>query len=94
VDAHGARVTFVHYVPVWVQHPSLVVLPVGRGCRLIRRTRRSCALPTRARSPQQAAQRRCSPFPHTCPNARGVNHQRAPRTRGCSISGAGARASR
>ena len=34
VDAHGARVTFVHYVPIWVQHPSFVVLPVGRGLRI------------------------------------------------------------
>ncbi len=34
VDASGARVTFVHYVPIWVQHPSFVVLPVGTGLRL------------------------------------------------------------
>jgi poly-gamma-glutamate capsule biosynthesis protein CapA/YwtB (metallophosphatase superfamily) len=34
VDGHGARVTFVHYVPIWVQHPSFVVLPVGRGLRI------------------------------------------------------------
>jgi Bacterial capsule synthesis protein PGA_cap len=34
VDARGARVTFVHYVPIWVQHPSFVVLPVGRGLRI------------------------------------------------------------
>jgi hypothetical protein len=34
VDAHGAGVTFVHYVPIWVQHPSFVVLPVGRGLRI------------------------------------------------------------
>ncbi len=34
VDVHGARVTFVHYVPIWVQHPSFVVLPVGRGLRI------------------------------------------------------------
>ncbi|MBV8712292.1 MAG: CapA family protein [Solirubrobacterales bacterium] len=34
VDAHRARVTFVHYVPIWVQHPSFVVLPVGRGLRI------------------------------------------------------------
>jgi Bacterial capsule synthesis protein PGA_cap len=33
VDNHGARVTFVHYVPIWVQHPSFVVLPVGTGLR-------------------------------------------------------------
>jgi len=33
VDGRGARVTFVHYVPIWVQHPSFVVLPVGRGLR-------------------------------------------------------------
>lgn len=36
VDARGARVTFVHYVPIWVQHPSFVVLPVGRGMRIDR----------------------------------------------------------
>ena len=34
VDAHGARVTFINYVPIWVQHPSFVVLPVGRGLRV------------------------------------------------------------
>ncbi len=34
VDARGARVTFVHYVPIWVQHPSFVVLPVAAGLRI------------------------------------------------------------
>lgn len=34
VNAHSARVTFVHYVPIWVQHPSFVVLPVGRGLKI------------------------------------------------------------
>ena len=34
VDAHGARVTFIHFVPIWVQHPSFTVLPVGRGLRV------------------------------------------------------------
>jgi poly-gamma-glutamate synthesis protein (capsule biosynthesis protein) len=29
VDRHGARVTFVHYVPIWVRHPDYVVLPAG-----------------------------------------------------------------
>ncbi len=33
VDRHGARATFVHYVPIWVQHPSFVVLPVFTGLR-------------------------------------------------------------
>jgi len=33
VDSHGARVTFVHYVPIWVQHPTFTVLPVGTGLR-------------------------------------------------------------
>jgi len=33
VDARGARVTFVHYVPILVQHPSFVVLPAGTGLR-------------------------------------------------------------
>jgi hypothetical protein len=33
VDQHGARVTFVHYVPIWVQHPTFDVLPVGSGLR-------------------------------------------------------------
>jgi Bacterial capsule synthesis protein PGA_cap len=31
VDRYGARVTFVHYVPIWVQHPTFLVLPVGRS---------------------------------------------------------------
>jgi poly-gamma-glutamate synthesis protein (capsule biosynthesis protein) len=33
VNARGARVTFVHYVPIWVRHPDYVVLPVGRALR-------------------------------------------------------------
>jgi hypothetical protein len=33
VDRHGARVTFVHYVPIWVQHPDFLVLPVGTALR-------------------------------------------------------------
>jgi poly-gamma-glutamate synthesis protein (capsule biosynthesis protein) len=34
VDQRSARVAFVHYVPIWVQHPTFVVLPVGRGLRV------------------------------------------------------------
>jgi hypothetical protein len=34
VDQRGARVTFVHYVPIWVQHPTFTVLPVGRGLKV------------------------------------------------------------
>ncbi len=34
VDARAARVKFVHYVPIWVQHPSFVVLPVETGLRI------------------------------------------------------------
>jgi poly-gamma-glutamate synthesis protein (capsule biosynthesis protein) len=33
VDGDRSRVTFVHYVPVWVQHPTYTVLPVGTGLR-------------------------------------------------------------
>ena len=33
VDSHGARVSFIHYVPIWVQHPSYVVLPAGSTWR-------------------------------------------------------------
>jgi poly-gamma-glutamate synthesis protein (capsule biosynthesis protein) len=33
VDQHGARVTVVHYVPIWVSHPSFVVLPAGPSIR-------------------------------------------------------------
>jgi hypothetical protein len=33
VDARGARVAFVHYVPIWVRHPDYEVLPVGRAMR-------------------------------------------------------------
>jgi hypothetical protein len=29
VDSHGARVTFIHYVPIWVRHPDFLVLPTG-----------------------------------------------------------------
>jgi hypothetical protein len=33
VDGHGARVTDVHYLPVWVRHPSFLVLPAGIAWR-------------------------------------------------------------
>ncbi|HEX5190113.1 MAG TPA: CapA family protein [Streptosporangiaceae bacterium] len=33
VSSNGARVTFVHYVPVWVRHPDFVVLPAGTAWR-------------------------------------------------------------
>ena len=33
VDSRGARVTMVHYVPIWVQHPTFVVLPAGLAVR-------------------------------------------------------------
>jgi Bacterial capsule synthesis protein PGA_cap len=33
VSSKGARVTFVHYVPVWVRHPDFVVLPAGTAWR-------------------------------------------------------------
>lgn len=33
VDSHGARVTFIRYVPVWVRHPDFVVLPAGIAWR-------------------------------------------------------------
>ena len=33
VDSRGARVTFIHYVPIWVRHPDYVVLPAGFAWR-------------------------------------------------------------
>jgi Bacterial capsule synthesis protein PGA_cap len=33
VDSHGARVSFIHYVPIWVRHPDYVVLPAGLAWR-------------------------------------------------------------
>ncbi len=33
VDSHGARVTLIRYVPVWVRHPDYVVLPAGTAWR-------------------------------------------------------------
>jgi poly-gamma-glutamate synthesis protein (capsule biosynthesis protein) len=33
VDRRGARVTFIHYVPIWVRHPDYVVLPAGSAIR-------------------------------------------------------------
>jgi hypothetical protein len=33
VDNRGARVTFIHYVPIWVRHPDFVVLPAGFSWR-------------------------------------------------------------
>ena len=33
VDGRGARVTLIHYVPIWVRHPDYVVLPAGTAWR-------------------------------------------------------------
>jgi Bacterial capsule synthesis protein PGA_cap len=33
VDSRGGRVSFIHYVPVWVRHPDYVVLPAGTAWR-------------------------------------------------------------
>ena len=33
VDSRGARVTFIHYVPIWVRHPDFLVLPAGTAWR-------------------------------------------------------------
>jgi hypothetical protein len=33
VDGHRARVTFIHYVPIWVRHPDFEVLPAGTAWR-------------------------------------------------------------
>jgi capsule synthesis protein PGA_cap len=33
VDRGGARVSFIHYVPIWVRHPDFVVLPAGFAWR-------------------------------------------------------------
>jgi poly-gamma-glutamate synthesis protein (capsule biosynthesis protein) len=33
VDSHGARVTLIRYVPIWVRHPDYVVLPAGTAWR-------------------------------------------------------------
>ena len=33
VDSRGARVSFIHYVPIWVRHPDYVVLPAATAWR-------------------------------------------------------------
>jgi poly-gamma-glutamate synthesis protein (capsule biosynthesis protein) len=33
VDSHGARVSFIHYVPIWVRHPDFEVMPAGLSIR-------------------------------------------------------------
>jgi len=33
VNSRGARVTFIHYVPIWVRHPDFLVLPAGIAWR-------------------------------------------------------------
>ena len=33
VDGHGARVTVIHYVPIWVRPADFVVLPAGTAWR-------------------------------------------------------------
>ena len=34
VQGNNARVTFVHYVPIWVQHPTYDVMPIGTGLKV------------------------------------------------------------
>ena len=33
MDSCGARVSFIHYLPIWVRHPDYVVLPAGTAWR-------------------------------------------------------------
>ncbi len=33
VDSRGTRVSFIHYVPIWVRHPDFMVLPAGTAWR-------------------------------------------------------------
>ena len=33
VDGRGARVTTVHYVPIWIRHPDFTVVPIGTGLK-------------------------------------------------------------
>jgi poly-gamma-glutamate synthesis protein (capsule biosynthesis protein) len=33
IDGRGARVSDVHYVPIWIRHPDFTVLPIGLGLR-------------------------------------------------------------
>jgi poly-gamma-glutamate synthesis protein (capsule biosynthesis protein) len=33
VDEQGARVTLIHYLPIWVRHPDYVVLPAGTAAK-------------------------------------------------------------
>jgi hypothetical protein len=33
MDSRGARVSFIHYLPIWVRHPDYVVLPAGTAWR-------------------------------------------------------------
>jgi Bacterial capsule synthesis protein PGA_cap len=33
VDNRGARVSFIHYLPIWVRHPGYLVLPAGTAWR-------------------------------------------------------------
>jgi hypothetical protein len=33
VDGHGARVTRVRYVPIWIRHPDFTVVPIGTGLK-------------------------------------------------------------
>lgn len=33
VDGRRARVSFIHYLPIWVRHPGFVVLPAGTAWR-------------------------------------------------------------
>jgi hypothetical protein len=33
VDGHGARVTQIRYVPIWIRHPDFTVVPIGTGLK-------------------------------------------------------------
>jgi hypothetical protein len=67
VDQQGARVTFVHYVPIWVRHPDYVVLPVGNALRIDPADAAELRPPTCARSWPPAAGPRCSRSRPACP---------------------------
>ncbi|MGE5289784.1 MAG: hypothetical protein ACM3ML_21870 [Micromonosporaceae bacterium] len=50
VDSRGARVTLIHYVPIWVRHPDYVVLPAGTAWGTDPPTPPTCAHHMSARS--------------------------------------------
>jgi hypothetical protein len=78
VDSRGARVSFIHYLPIWVRHPTMWSCPPASPGAPIPPMPPPCAPRIDARSQSQGAVPASSRSPPTC-------HKHRPRRRGPSV---------